>query len=128
MKYPDSIPAHAIPTKKRKKKQSPANSLTDAVIDLITLKGGIAYRINSQGQYDPNLGRFRHSGMVKGLPDVIGLIGGRFIGVEIKIGRDKMSKFQEKRQREIKESGGVFLIAKDIHTFKTDLNTCLKES
>lgn len=101
-----------------KKKQSPANALTDAVITYIKLKGGIAYRINNMGVYDAKLGKFRTSGTKKGIPDIIGIQQGRFIGVEIKIGKDRQSDDQKLREQEIIKAGGYYYIAKEFDSFK----------
>jgi len=101
-----------------KKKQSPANALTDAVITYIKLKGGIAYRINNMGVYDAKLGKFRTSGTKKGIPDIIGIHKGRFIGVEIKIGKDRQSDDQKLREQEIIKAGGYYYIAKEFDSFK----------
>lgn len=101
-----------------KKKQSPANALTDAVITYIKLKGGIAYRINNMGIFDEKLGRFRFSGTKKGIPDIIGIHKGRFIGVEIKIGTDRQSDDQKLREQEIIKAGGYYYIAKEFDSFK----------
>lgn len=101
-----------------KKKQSPANALTDAVITYIKLKGGIAYRINNMGVYDAKLGKFRTSGTKKGIPDIIGIHKGRFISVEIKIGTDRQSDDQKLREQEIIKAGGLYYIAKDFDSFK----------
>ena len=101
-----------------KKKQSPANALTDAVITYIKLKGGIAYRINNMGVYDAKLGKFRTSGTKKGIPDIIGIHKGRFISVEIKIGTDRQSDDQKLREQEIIKAGGCYYIAKDFDSFK----------
>jgi len=80
-KYP-SFPPTYYPTKRRKK-QSPTNELTDQVIKHIKSMGGVAYRINTTGNYNNRLGKWIVSGMKKGLPDVIGILHGRFIGIEI---------------------------------------------
>jgi len=101
-----------------KKKQSPANALTDAVITYIKLKGGIGYRINNMGVYDAKLGKFRTSGTKKGIPDIIGIHKGRFISVEIKIGTDRQSDDQKLREQEIIKAGGCYYIAKDFDSFK----------
>lgn len=101
-----------------KKKQSPANALTDAVITYMKLKGGIGYRINNMGVYDASLGKFRTSGTKKGIPDIIGIYKGRFIGVEIKIGKDRQSDDQKLREQEINKAGGYYYIAKEFDSFK----------
>ena len=102
----------------KKKKQSPANALTDAVIKYIKLNGGIAYRINNMGVWDAKLGKFRTSGTKKGIPDIIGIYKGNFISIEIKIGSDRQSEDQKEREAEIKEAGGEYWIAKDFDKFK----------
>lgn len=104
--------------KAKSKKQSPANALTDSICKYIKLNSGIAYRVNSQGQYDAKLGRWRKSGMKKGLPDIIAIYNGLFVGIEVKIGRDKQSEDQKLREEEIEKAGGVYYIAKEFDSFK----------
>ncbi|MBO9699256.1 MAG: VRR-NUC domain-containing protein [Sporocytophaga sp.] len=123
-KYP-SVPKWGIPTTRKKK--SPANELTYQIIKYVQSLGGQAYRINSQGQYDPRTKKWRYSGMKKGLADIQIILLGRFIGVEIKIGKDRQSEHQKARQEEIIKSGGYYLIAKDFEAFKTDLQTIINE-
>jgi len=118
-KYPSFPPAY-YPTK-RKKKQSPTNELTDLVIKHIKSMGGVAYRINSTGNYNNSLGKWIMSGMKKGLPDIIGILHGRFIGIEIKIGRDKQSCDQKQRQTEIEQAGRIYLLAKNLEQLKEDI-------
>ena len=48
----------------------------------------------------------------KGVPDIIGIIDGRFIGIEVKIGADRQSADQKEIEKEIGEAGGVYFIAK----------------
>lgn len=119
----DSQEAHAqyvksVLSPKKGKKQSESSALTDAVIKYIKLHGGNAYRINTVGIYDKEMGGLRNSGMKKGLPDVIGIHKGRFIGVEIKIGKDRQSDYQKDREVEINQAGGIYLIAKTFDQIK----------
>jgi len=48
----------------------------------------------------------------KGVPDIIGIIDGRFIGIEVKIGADRQSADQKEIEKEINAVGGVYFIAK----------------
>jgi len=125
-KYP-GIPSHCLPVLKRGKKQTPTNELTDEIIRYLKSIGGMGYRLNSQGQFDPKQGRWRPGGQKRGLPDVIGLLpDGRFIGIEIKIGRDKMNEFQLLRKNEIINSNGYYFIARDLNSFKSYIMTLLQ--
>lgn len=95
-----------------------ANGLTRCIIDYIKISGGQAYRINSQGQYDPKLKRWRYSGMKKGLPDIQAVIDGQYIGIEVKIGSDRQSEYQKSVQEEIESSGGLYFLARNYNHFK----------
>jgi len=108
---------------KKKAKQSPTNALTDAIISFVKLSGFQAYRINTMGVFDEKLGRYRTSGMQKGLPDIIAIIHGHFVGIEVKTGADRMSEDQLKRKAEIEKSGGAFIIARNIDQCRNELIT-----
>ena len=90
---------HAMLGPKKGKKPSASSSLT-------------------VGIYDKEMGGLRNSGMKKGLPDVIGIYKGQFIGVEIKIGKDRQSDYQKEREQEINEAGGLYFIAKTFDQIK----------
>lgn len=111
--------------KRRKKKQSPSNALTDAVIKYIKANGGAARRVNSQGQWDESLGKFRPSGMLKGFEDidaikpidVCGFKVGLKVAIEVKTGKDKLSEHQIKRKQEVEKCHAIYYECKDIDSF-----------
>lgn len=108
--HPD-IPPHVLV--KKKFKDTTANDLTKTILfDMKWVRGGIAYRINNGAVYDRKRQVYRKGVQRRGIPDVIGIIDGRFFGIEVKIGKDRQSADQKEVQREIEESGGVYFIAK----------------
>lgn len=115
-----SVPKFAVPITKFKDKSS--NDLTKCIIKDFEVRGGAAYRINSQGQYDAKLGRWRKGGTRKGIPDVIGLINGKFYGIEVKIGRDRQSIEQKEIQAEIEAAGGIYYVAKNYESYANYMN------
>ena len=48
---------------------------------------------------------------VRGLPDIMGCIRGRFIGIEVKAENGKPSDIQLERLEEIRNAGGVAIVA-----------------
>jgi len=77
---------------------TPGSKLQTAVLNKLHKKGIFCWRQNNQPTYDPKLnsgyGGYRaHAGM-KGVPDIICIIKGQFVGIEIKAGKDKMSPDQ----------------------------------
>ncbi|MBA7556544.1 hypothetical protein ES705_49256 [subsurface metagenome] len=95
-----------------------SNGLTACIIAHIKLKDGSAYRINSQGQYDTKLKRWRYSGMRKGVPDIQAVVNGQYLGIEVKVGRDQQSEYQRKVQAEIEASGGQYYLARNFTDFR----------
>lgn len=95
---------------------TPANKLTAKVIKKLTEAGVFFWRQNNLPIFDPKLnsgyGAYRsHSGM-KGVPDIICIIHGQFVGIEIKAGNDRMSEHQILFKKRCVRNGGKYLIVK----------------
>ena len=109
----------ALLRRPKKTKTSPTNQLTSEVINYIRLHDKCdAWRINSTGTYRDGIG-FVQNKSIKGFPDVIACLNGRFVGIEIKVGADFQSEDQKAVQARIEASNGRYLIVKDLETFKT---------
>jgi len=109
-KHP-TIPPHVLA--RQKFKDTTANDLTKTIIwDMFHVREGVAYRINNGATYDRSKGVYRKGVQRKGVPDIIGIIDGRFFGIEVKIGKDRQSADQKEVEREITAAGGVYFIAK----------------
>lgn len=109
-KHPD-LPAFALV--KKRFKDVTANELTKTIIfDMYWVREGCAYRINNGAVYDVKRQTYRKGVQRRGIPDIIGIINGRFIGIEVKIGRDRQSAHQKEIEKEITDAGGVYFIAK----------------
>ena len=53
---------------------------------------------------------------VKGLPDLIGCFGGRFLAIEVKRKNGKVSPEQEAMIARINRAGGLAFVARDLET------------
>lgn len=81
---------------------------------------GQATRVNSMGvpRKMPNgLMQWTRSSSRKGIADVIGSYRGRFIAIEVKIGKDKQGEAQRQEQARIEATSGLYFIAKDFPSF-----------
>jgi len=85
------------------------NNLTQQCIKILWAKGWQVWRNNNAGVYDPTKNVFRANSTVKGISDIIGFNkkNGRFIAVEIKTGRDKLSPEQKLFLDYVNKSGGI---------------------
>lgn len=106
-----TVPLHALPRAKPFT-DSTANGLTEAIIfDIEAVYHGTAFRINNIPVFDQTRGAYRKSNMRRGIPDIIATIDGYFVGIEVKIGRDRQSEEQKEVERDLRKSGGIYFVA-----------------
>ena len=124
------IPEYALPPKKRHNKAT-ANGLTSAVVDWFNLSGYHAERTGNEGRYIEGTtvtnvlgkrvtlkGKRIPSSGTKGTSDIKACYKGRFIAIEIKIGRDRQSEVQKWYQEKVERAGGVYAIVKTWEDFE----------
>lgn len=104
------------PRKKGPKPES-ANALTRRIVEHIRNRGHFATRLQSTGTYRDDLKKFVPSQQRSGLPDVMAVIESRAAFVEIKVGRDTLSKDQKKAIAELEEAGAAVFVAHDFDSF-----------
>lgn len=123
-KYPN-VPTSALPVTTFTDKN--ANGLTNAILyDIVNVRGGAAYRINNGATYDRAKNIYRAGVTKRGVPDIIGVLGGRFIGIEVKIGADRQSSHQREVEGEINAAGGVYFIAKTYDQYVDSINAAAR--
>lgn len=94
-----------------------ANGLTSCISAWCSVNGAHFQRVNTTGQYDFKLGRYRRSGSTKGVADLMIIYNGKVFNIEVKIGKDKQSKDQIKMQESINNAGGIYIIIKSYDNF-----------
>ena len=109
-----NVPEYALPKMKLK---ASTNGLTQSIIKWLELNGHYCSRIQSQGQYNPTLGQWTKSTVRRGIGDLMAIINGKMVMIEIKTGTDRQSEWQKQTQKEVEASGGVYIIAKDFDSF-----------
>ena len=89
-----------------------ANQLAAYAVKVFTQAGWICWRQNNVAVCDK--GQFRRFVGLKGVSDVIGFnaTDGRFLAVEIKVGRDRLSAEQENFLQSVNRAGGLGLIVR----------------
>jgi len=79
--------------------------------------GAYLWRNNTGGLYDKN-GRFIRFGLCLGSSDLIGIYQGRFLAIEVKAAKGKISPEQEKFLGWIREKGGIAFVARSVDDVK----------
>src|SRR3990172_5951663 len=88
------------------------NNITKSIITFLRLNNHYAERINNIARVVN--GRYIKSQTSAGIPDIIACINGKFVGLEIKVGKDKQSPAQKTQEDRIKSAKGHYLL---IHSF-----------
>lgn len=104
---------------KAKPKSETANGITANILRMVNMQPGcVAYRVNNVGVWDEKKQIRRAGNTEKGLPDVWLCVRGRFVVVEVKAGKDKLSEHQAQRKFEIERAGGLYFEARGTDEFQ----------
>lgn len=87
--------------------------LQKLIIDYLRLKKIFHFRINS-GAFKTEKGGFYKMVSVNGCPDIIAVVNGKFIGIEVKLKGRYQSPGQKEFQKNLEKSGGVYILAKSL--------------
>lgn len=73
------------------------SSLTRSILKALQRRGGFWFKVHG------------HPGQLRGLPDIIGVYRGRFIGLEVKVPhrKDRVTELQKRVLEEISQAGGM---------------------
>ena len=91
-----------------------ADEITANILGYLRAKGYVCWAQDNRGRYNPKTGKwYPHPNNRLGVPDILGYrkSDARFIGVEVKAGRDSLSSFQIDFLNELKEHGGLPFVA-----------------
>lgn len=104
------------------------NEITKLIVDYIHYiypKSKTFKRISSEGKYRVGIGYIPSSN--KGMSDAEGMVNGKFLSLELKIGKDTIRESQLKRKGEIENDGGIYYLCKwiDFETFQTEMQNLI---
>jgi hypothetical protein len=79
------------------------------ILDYLALKRIFHYRNNS-GAFKDTAGHFYRFGAL-GSPDIICVIAGQYVGIEVKAPKGKQSDHQKEFQAKLESAGGKYILA-----------------
>lgn len=79
------------------------------ILDYLALRRVFHYRNNS-GAFKDTAGHFYRFGAL-GSPDIICVIAGQFVGIEVKAPKGKQSDHQKEFQNKLEAAGGSYVLA-----------------
>lgn len=117
------VPLEVVKQKLISKQINDTNGITKLILDYLRYVYGSSSvrRISSEGKYRPGVGFIPSSN--KGMSDIEGIIYGRFLSLEIKVGKDSIRDSQLKRKAEIEKDGGIYYLCKwqDFEQFQIEI-------
>ena len=103
------------------------NGITKLIVDYLRYVYGSKSirRISSEGKWRQGIGYIRSEN--KGMSDIEGMVNGKFLSLELKIGKDKQRDSQKARQIEVENDGGIYYLCKwiDFETFQTEIQNLI---
>jgi hypothetical protein len=104
-----------------------SNGITKLIVDYLRYVYGSKSirRISSEGKWRQGIGYIRSEN--KGMSDIEGIVNGKFLSLELKIGKDTIRESQLKRKGEIENDGGIYYLCKwiDFETFQTEIQNLI---
>lgn len=91
-----------------------ADEITAHILGYLRAKGFVAWAQDNRGRYNPKTGRwYPYPNNRVGVPDIIGFrcADAKFIGVEVKAVKDRLSYYQIEFLNELKACGGLPFVA-----------------
>ena len=95
---------------------TPEGTIQNAICDYLSLRNHFFWRNNSIGVYDPVGKRFRSTPKysMNGVPDIILIREGVFIGLEVKTPKGRQSENQKNFETLSKEAGAEYYVVRSI--------------
>jgi hypothetical protein len=91
------------------------SDIQKVIMDWLTLHRIFHYRNNAGGMSGKHKGKpwFVKFGKV-GMPDIVAVFKGRYIGIEVKGPKGFQSRVQTEFQVELEKAGGIYILARSI--------------
>lgn len=93
------------------------------------MTGFFVWRQNNVGVYDASKGVYRSGNTMRGVSDILGLhkATGKFVAVEVKVGKDSLSAYQTLFAQNIRNGGGIALVAHNFDGFKKEIDEIIEK-
>jgi len=108
----------------KSKKEKSEKEIQNEILEYLTKGGYLCWRNNNVGLYDVRLGTFRRKGKYQmlGVSDIFLIVGdGRFVAIEVKSKKGKISEYQQNFIDLINQNGGIAFVARNIEDVEKNL-------
>lgn len=104
---------------------TPEKAIENGILEYLnTLSDGFFWKNNSVGVYDPVKKIYRKSRnkfAINGVSDILGCWRGKFVAIEVKSKRGRLTDGQQSFLMRIQENGGIAFVARGVNEVKEKL-------
>ena len=93
---------------------TPESKIQSAVLKRLKKQGIFCWRQNNLAIFDPKMNGYRSFNGLKGVPDILAVINGKFTGFEIKTPKGRQSADQKLFQQRLERNGGDYYLIRDV--------------
>ena len=93
-----------------------------SILDYLVYKGIFHWKVNNVGTYRQDTGRYIPASL-KGVPDIICVLDGLFVGIEVKTPKTYQNEAQKRFEDAVVKAGGVYIVARSIDDVEALLKT-----
>tara|TARA_Y100000114_G_scaffold35823_2_gene31361 strand:- start:1369 stop:1740 length:372 start_codon:yes stop_codon:yes gene_type:complete len=96
----------------------------NSILEFLLWYPGKFWKNNSVGVYDPVKKCYRKAKskhIINGVSDILGVMNGRFIAIEVKSAKGRLSEAQKDFIHEVKQNGGIAFVARSLQDVKDNL-------
>jgi len=90
------------------------NKVQSAVLRRLKKAGIFCWRQNNLAIFDPKMNGYRAHNGLKGVPDILAIINGKFTGFEIKTPKGRQSADQKLFENRCKRNGGDYYLIRSV--------------
>lgn len=91
---------------------TPEGKIQKEALSALKKAGVFCWRNNNTAIFDPKMNGYRSFNGLKGVPDILAVINGRFTGIEVKTPRGRQSADQVLFQQRCERHGGKYYIVR----------------
>lgn len=101
----------------------PEKIIEDQILQWLSYKQILSFKVKSQGTYDEKIGGFRRRSKFyrRGVADILGIYKGRFLAIEVKTEKGRASIHQKLFLQDVINAGGIALIARSVEDLERKL-------
>lgn len=110
----------------KRKNNTPEADIQKEIFKLLRALGIVCWRNNSVGVFDARRGIFRRNNSpysINGVSDILGIVRGQFLAIEVKSKTGKLTKEQAHFLDTINAEGGLAFVARSVNDVLTQFES-----